>query len=91
MGYPTVNRAVVDGFLKVYNKGGLHLLFDEKSRDAMMDFANIVLKNYVDNLVENAKKMQAAKAQAANAPAPAQPPAAPAPEPPKSGIILTDS
>ena len=50
MGYPTVNRAAVDGFLKIYNRGGLNLLFDDISRQAMVDFANVVLRSYIDDL-----------------------------------------
>jgi len=87
--YPQVNRAAVDGFLKVYNRGGLHLLFDNTSRQAMVDFANIALKSYVDDLVAKAKAQQAQKQAAdkspnVNAPIPEQAPA------PKSSIILTD-
>lgn len=87
MGYPTVNLAQVEGFLKVYNSGGLYLLFDAKSKQAMVDFANVALRSYVIDLVENAKKVQAAKAQATKPtePTPAQPEA-----PKKSSIILTD-
>lgn len=61
MGYPTVNLQAVDGFLKVYNSGGLYLLFDGKSKQAMMDFANIALKSYVTDLQEQAAKLLAAK------------------------------
>lgn len=88
--YPQVNRAAVDGFLRVYNRGGLHLLFDDKSRQAMVDFANIALKSYVDDLVAKAKAQQAQasdKSPNVNAPVPQQ---APVPEKPKSSIILTD-
>lgn len=78
--YPTVNRAEVDHFLKVYNRGGLHLLFDGPSRQAMVDFANITLKSYVDDLVAKAKAKLAERAKP-------QEPVAPAP---KSAITLTD-
>lgn len=81
--YPKVERAAVDGFLKVYNMGGLHLLFDNASRQAMVDFANIVLKSYVDDLQAKAKQALA-KQNPQTAPAPV-------PEAPKkSSIILTD-
>ena len=59
--YPTVPRSAVDGFLKVYNRGGLHLLFDEQSRVAMKDFADTCLKSYVTDLQEQAMKLLAAK------------------------------
>jgi hypothetical protein len=98
MGYPTVNRQAVEGFLKVYNSGGLYLLFDEKSKQAMQDFANIALKSYVTDLQEQAMKLMAAKkamiekqvaGQAAPTDAVAAIPVPPA-APQKSLITLTD-
>jgi len=56
-----VERAAVDGFLKVYNRGGLHLIFDNTSRQAMVDFSNIVLKSYVDDLVAKAAAAKKAR------------------------------
>ena len=84
--YPTVNLAAVNGFLKVYNRGGLHLLFDDKSRQAMVDFANIALKSYVDDLVAKAKaaKPKTIEGELVQKKLPAPP------DPPKSTIILTD-
>ena len=91
MGYPTVNRAAVDGFLKIYNRGGLNLLFDDISRQAMVDFANVVLRSYIDDL--RAKAALALKAKQAATPAiPAEElpaPVPPAPEPVKSSITIT--
>jgi hypothetical protein len=99
--HPTVNRQAVDGFLKVYNQGGLWLLFDEKSKDAMMNFANVVLRSYVTDLQEQAMKLMAAKkamiekqaqagqGQAAPTDAVAAIPVPPA-APQKSLITLTD-
>ena len=87
MQYPTVNRAAVEGFLKVYNRGAIYVLFDDKSKQAMVDFANVALKSYVDDLQAKAKKMMADAMQKSSA----APQAAPAPvEKPKSSIILTD-
>jgi hypothetical protein len=91
MGFPTVNLETVEGFLKVYNSGGLYLLFDGKSKQAMVDFANIALKSYVLDLQENAKKLLAAKqaamkSQGATAPLPQET----STPPQKSSIILTD-
>lgn len=88
--YPQVNRAAVDGFLRVYNRGGLHLLFDDKSRQAMVDFANIALKSYVDDLVAKAKAQQAQAGQGVDTPQTAPPKQAPVPEKLKSSILLTD-
>ena len=86
MGFPAVNRQTVDGFLKVYNSGGLWLLFDEKSKDAMMNFANVVLRSYVIDLQEQATKLLAAKKALIEKQAIPVPPEAPQ----KSLITLTD-
>ncbi len=91
--YPKVERAAVDGFLKVYNQGGLHLLFDNTSRQAMQDFANIVLKSYVDDLVTKAKAAQAvvkAKQEQSVHAFTAEPVVETKSIPAKSSIILTD-
>jgi len=95
MGFPTVNLASVEGFLKIYNSGGLYLLFDSKSKQAMMDFANIALKSYVTDLQEQAMKLLAAKkalaekaGQISPTDAVATTPVPAAPQ--KSSIILTD-
>ncbi len=82
--YPRVERPAVDGFLKVYNRGGLHLLFDNTSRQAMVDFANIALKSYVDDLTKKAKAAMKAKVIEGELVPEKLPPA------PKSTIILTD-
>lgn len=84
--YPKVDRAAVEGFLKVYNRGAIYVLFDDKSKQAMVDFANVALKSYVDDLQLKAQKMMAdamAKSKAQ--------PQTPDPEPAsKSSIVLTD-
>lgn len=91
--YPKVQRASVDAFLRVYNRGGLHLLFDEKSRQAMLDFADTCLRSYVDDLMEKAAKAKAAREKPQAAPTQVssavstQVDAAPVK---KSSIILTD-
>lgn len=89
--YPKIDRSAVDQFLKVYNQGGLHLLFDSTSRQAMVDFANIALASYYDDL--QAKAKAAIKARQPKVIegelVPAKLPAALAPAP-KSSIILTD-
>lgn len=86
MQYPKVDLAGVEGFLKVYNRGAVYVLFDDRTKQAMLDFANVVLKSYVDDLQAKAKKMMADAMEKSKAG-----PQAPAPEPPKkSSIILTD-
>lgn len=84
MQYPTVNLAAVEGFLKLYNRGAVFVLFDNRQKQAMMDFANVALKSYVDDLQAKAKKMMAAQG------APAAVQQALTPEKPKSSVILTD-
>jgi hypothetical protein len=86
MGFPKVQRAQVDGFLKVYNKGGLLLLFDDVSRQAMVDFANVVLRSYVLELQEQAAAKAKQTQVTENLPPAAATPAAPAK---KSGIVIT--
>jgi hypothetical protein len=98
MGFPTVNLQSVEGFLKVYNSGGLYLLFDSKSKQAMVDFCNVALKSYVTDLQEQAMKLMAAKKamiekQVAGQTAPIDAVAAipvPPAVPQKSLITLTD-
>lgn len=86
MNYPRVDIAGVEGFLKVYNRGAVYILFDDRMKQAMLDFANVALKSYYEDLQAKAKKMMADAMQKANPQAPA-----PVPEPaPKSSIILTD-
>lgn len=99
MGFPTVNLQAVEGFLKVYNSGGLYLLFDAKSKQAMVDFCNVALKSYVIDLQEQAAKLLAAKKalvekqSAAGVPATDAIATVPVPQsaPQKSSIILTDN
>ena len=97
--YPTVPLSAVDGFLKVYNQGGLVLLFDSAARKAMKDFADTCLRSYVTNLQEQAMKLMAAKKamiekqSAAGVPATGAIATVPVPQsaPQKSSIILTDN
>jgi hypothetical protein len=97
--YPTVSRQAVDGFLKIYNQGGLVLLFDSTSRKAMKDFADVCLRSYVIDLQEQAAKLLAAKKalvekqSAAGVPATDAIATVPVPQsaPQKSSIILTDN
>lgn len=83
--YPTVSRDAVDGFLKVYNRGGLHLIFDNTSRQAMVDFTNIALKSYVTDLMEKAAKQLKQSAEASEGKSIPEPAVAA-----KSSLILTD-
>jgi hypothetical protein len=89
--YPTVKESDIDGFARVWDHRGLKLIMDATSKRFAVDFANVVLRSYIDDL--RAKAALALKAkQAATTPAPAEalPAPVPAPEPVKSTIILTD-
>lgn len=89
--YPTVREADIDGFARVWDCRGLKLIMDSTSKRFAIDFANVVLRSYIDDL--RAKAAAALKAKQQTAPATAEAvPAAPAPEPEKSksSIILTD-
>lgn len=82
MGYPTVNRAAVEGFLKLYNRGAIYILFDDRQKQAMVDFANVALKSYYEDLQEKAKQLLAKKQGQ---------PAAPEAPPQPSLVKLTDA
>ena len=89
--YPTVKESDIDGFARVWDCKGLKLIMDATSKRFAIDFANVVLRSYIDDL--RAKGALALKAkQAATSPAPAEelPAPVPAPEHVKSTIILTD-
>lgn len=92
MNYPTVKESDIDGFARMWDCRGLKLIMDSTSKRFAIDFANIVLKSYIDDL--RAKAAAALKAKQAATTEAAQPaealPAPPTPEAPKSSIILTD-
>ena len=90
--YPTVKESDIDGFARVWDCKGLKLIMDATSKRFAIDFANVVLRSYIDDL--RAKAALALKAKQAATPAtPAEElpaPVPPAPEPVKSSITLTD-
>jgi len=83
MNYPGVTLEQTAAFAKAWDKSGLKILLDKTSIEFAHDWANIVLKSYVDDMVAKAKAAAAAKAKADAPPAPPV-------EKPKSSIILTD-
>lgn len=84
MNYPGVTLEQTASFAKAWDKSGLKILLDKTSIEFAHDWANIVLKSYVDDMVAKAKASVAAKLKAGKeTPAPAA-------ETPKSSIILTD-
>jgi hypothetical protein len=80
--YPTVVPEDVNGFARAWDFRGLKMILDTTSRQFAVDFANTVLRSYVQDLTAKAK----AQLKQAEEPVPAPEPA-PAP---KSSIILTD-
>jgi hypothetical protein len=82
MAYPQITKAQTSAFAKAWDRGGIKLLLDDSSVQFATDWANIVLKSYVDEAAKAGKKQQVNQPQ--------QPPTPPAPPTPKSSIILTD-
>lgn len=85
--YPRVSPGDVQNFARAWDMKGIKMILDNTSLQFAVDFANTALRSYVDDLVEQAQKLKAAKAQAAG-PEPATPSV---PEKPKSSLILTDA
>ena len=84
MNYPQVPKAAVDGFAKVWNKGGISIILDETAKKFALDFANIALRSFIDQQISIANaKMKALQADAVA-------PVTTIPTPNSSGIILTD-
>lgn len=85
--YPRVVPNDVNGFALAWNYKGLKMILDQTSRQFAVDFANTVLRSYVDDLVAKAKSgqklKQSVEPEAAPAVATAEPPS-------PSRIILTD-
>jgi hypothetical protein len=94
--YPTVNPADVKGFAQAWDCSGIKMVLDNVSMRFAVDFANVVLKSYVDDLVVSASKVRAAKIAAQQTQPTATPTdavaqtVAPQSAPQKSMITLTD-
>src|SRR5208337_2193269 len=94
--YPTVKESDIDGFARMWDHRGLKLIMDATSKRFAIDFANIVLRSYIDDL--RAKAALALKAKQAATLVSGEifhtprelPASVPAPEPAKSTIVLTD-
>jgi hypothetical protein len=92
MNYPSVSIEQTTAFSKAWDKSGLKILLDKTSVQFAHDWANIVLKSYVDDMVAKAKaaakkKAQQEQPQGANTATEAKAAAEPKPT---SRIILTD-
>jgi hypothetical protein len=54
---PAVGKEQVDGFAKVWTHNGLAAVIDDVHKQFAVDFANIVLKNFIFQcMAEQAKK-----------------------------------
>ena len=93
--YPKVVTNDVNGFALAWDMRGIKMILDATSRQFAVDFANTVLRSYVDDLVEKAQAAQKAKQAAVvegDQPVKAftaAPVVEPAPKK-KSKIVLTD-
>ena len=85
MGYPAVEKKQTQAFAKAWDKGGIKIILDDAAIQFATDYANIVLKSFVDDLAAKARAKQKAVPTQVNSAVPTQ--ANPAP---KSSIILTD-
>ena len=89
--YPQVNPNDVKGFATAWDCNGIKMILDNTSLRFAVDFANVVLRSYVDDLrAKAALALKAKQAATSTAPAEELPATVPAPEPAKSTIVLTD-
>jgi hypothetical protein len=88
--YPKVAPGDVQNFARAWDMGGLKMILDRTSLQFAVDFANTALRSYVNDLIENAQKLKAAKAAAQETGQNENTTPAPAAAPQKSTIILTD-
>jgi hypothetical protein len=87
--YPQVDPNDVKMFAKAWDCNGIKMILDATSLKFAVDFANVVLRSYVNDLVEKAAKAKAAKGGPTQVPTAVPTQVNPAPAP-KSSIILTD-
>lgn len=90
--YPKVVPEDVNGFALAWEIGGIKMILDSTSRRFAVDFANTVLRSYVDDLVAKAKAGQKLKqsVETPNVDAGSSP-SVPDPKPiAPSKIVLTD-
>lgn len=92
--YPKVDPTDVQKFARAWDLNGIKMILDGTSLQFATDFANVVLRSYVNDLAQKAQAMKAAREKAVNGLPIAQlNPDVPtdSPKPPKkSSIILTD-
>jgi len=56
-----VPRAEAESFSKVWNKGGITILLSPEAIDFATDFANVVLRNFIQVCQEQAKNAPKSK------------------------------
>ena len=82
--YPKVVPSDVNGFAQAWDYRGLKMILDGTSRQFAVDFANTVLRSYVDDLVTKAsQKLKQVKPEVV--------PVTPEPASAASSIVLTDA
>ena len=65
MNYPQVPPEAVEGFSKVWDKGGISILLDATAKKFALDFANVVLRSFVIDQMNRAAAAQKAQQEAA--------------------------
>jgi hypothetical protein len=84
---PGVTIDATRAFSKAWDSGGIKILLDETALRFATDWANIVLKSFVEQQMRMAQAMKAAEVPPTNTVATRTAPPSP---PQKSSIILTD-
>lgn len=56
--YPSVTKEGTQGFSKVWNKGGIAILLDDTAITFATDYANVVLRSFVDDQVKKYQEAQ---------------------------------
>lgn len=57
--YPQVTKEGTQGFSKVWNKGGIAILLDDTAITFATDYANVVLRSFIDAEVKKYQEAQA--------------------------------
>lgn len=88
--YPKVVPNDVHGFARAWDMRGLKMILDNTSLQFAVDFANTVLRSYVDDLVQKAQAQKAKQTVVPDTAPPAKMQGDIAVAP-KSSIVLTDA
>jgi len=87
---PKINKEQTKAFSKVWDSGGIKIILDDTAIKFATDWANIVLRSFIEDQVKKAQAMQKAM-QEKNTTSPAAVPEPSLEAPAPSKILLTDS